>query len=199
MIQFPASAPDLVRQLINTPPSSAELLDAAMTGAPLAAQPIWAYFPIEQAKAWACMVLADRVLPSTGVQFLPFRGEEGRYDVVRARYRAGDATIDIAQTRHVIAVTVAPTDAGAEDVAAGLLRSDAPLHLTVVESYDGGNYGRHDTERDGLISPGWPQWLDALSFFRWSGTIAFVTLKATGGPTRELITADDASNSKWFM
>ncbi len=26
----------------------------------------------------------------------------------------------------------------------------------------------------------------------------FVTLKATGGPTREPITADDDENAKWF-
>jgi hypothetical protein len=198
VLPFPPEFSPLVRQLIEPPDTSSALLAAAVAGAPLAAQPDWAMFALASARAAIGAILSDQAAVPDSAQLLPFRDEEGRADVVRVRYRAGDLLLDVGQSKHVISVRAA--GAGGADVevfATRLFRAPTTVHFDAPRSAGGFEFGGRSAAY-GLISPEWPHWFDALVWWRWQSNLGFVTLKATGGPTREPITAEDDENAKWF-
>jgi hypothetical protein len=202
VIAFPPEFTPLFRQLIEPPELSSALLAGAAAGAPLAAQPDWAMFPIASSRAAIAAILSDQAAVPPSALSLPFREEEGRFDVrfdvIRVRYRAGDLLLDVAQSKHVISVRAAGgAGADPEALAARLLRAPTTVHLQSPRNVGGFEFGGRDTAY-GLVSPDWPHWFDALLWWRWQKEIGFVTLKATGGPTREPITADDEDNERWF-
>jgi hypothetical protein len=198
VIPFPPEFSPLIRQLIEPPDTSSALLAAALAGAPLAAQPEWAVFALVSARAAIGAILSDQAAPPARAQLLPFRDEEGRADVVRVRYRADDLPLDVAQSKHVLSVRAgAAGGVDVEAIAARLFRTPATVHFDAPRSAGGFEFGGRSAAY-GLISPDWPHWFDELAWWRWQGDLGFVTLKATGGPTREPITADDEENAKWF-
>jgi hypothetical protein len=198
VIAFPQEFTSLFRQLIEPPDLSSTLLAEAADGAPLAAQPDWAMFPIASSRAAIAAILSDEAAVPPSALSLPFREEEGRFDVIRVRYRAGDLLVNVAQSKYVISVRAAGgAGADPEALAARLLRAPMTVHLQSPRNVGGFEFGGRDTAY-GLVSPDWPHWFDALLWWRWQKEIGFVTLKATGGPTREPITADDEDNESWF-
>lgn len=129
--------------------------------------------------------------------FLPFRTEEGRYDVVRVRYRVADRWLDVAQSRHVVSVRTILGGETVEQLAGRLFRAPLSIHFKKARDVNGFEFAARDTLY-GVMSSEWPDWFDALVSWRWTNAVGFVTIKATGGPTRELITFDEEANVHWF-
>jgi hypothetical protein len=196
MFSFPPDFSPLVRQLIEPPLTSTELLDASMT-APLAAQPAWALFPIIEARAAISTILTDPMTAPPSAMFLPFRAEASRYDVVRVRYEAAGLRLDVAQSKHVFSVRTTLGAENVEDLATRLFRAPMSIHLKKPRNIDGFEFGARETAY-GLMSSEWPHWFDALFWWRLASAAGFVTIKATGGPTREVISFDDELNVHWF-
>ena len=133
--------------------------------------------------------------------------EAGRFDVLRMVWSVPSGQrLTMAQTRFVVAIwadAVAPDGAGA-DTASAAARTllDLPENYRLVQwgKAEGPprSYGGRDPAADGYVDPDWPHWQDKLRWWSGEGRLAFITLKASGGPTREPITFDPESNARWF-
>jgi hypothetical protein len=138
---------------------------------------------------------------------LAFPLENGFCDVVRAKYKIKGASIHIAQSRYLFSVVVEGFDF--EDrinpldrvqfLAAIVLNSKIPIELVQVGSFGKGIYGIRKMPPSGPIDVESPHWLDELRWWYENGRSGFITLKATGGPTREVISPErNEFHLKWF-
>jgi hypothetical protein len=192
-------------QLIATPAASGAALQAAGRGAP-PPNPPEAAFAAESARSWAETMLKPAFAPPRGTAFLAFKQEAGVCDVVRARYKVDRYEIEVAQTIHVIAVRISggPGPAGASDLARAegaakaLLAQDDRFKFERVGPFAHGVFGRQDVAVRGRVDAEWPHWVDALHWWSRGGEVGFVTVKATGGPTRALIGPAEDLNLHWF-
>lgn len=136
-----------------------------------------------------------------------FPGEDGRFDVLRMVWSTPTGQrLTMAQTRFVVAIwadAVAPDGAGADTASAvaGTLLDLPPDYRLVRWGRAEGpprSYGGRKPAADGYADPEWPHWQDTLRWWSGEGRLAFITLKASGGPTREPITFDPDTNAHWF-
>lgn len=189
-------------QLIDAPATSRQLLDAAAKGS-LPPADKGAAYAIVSAQSWVKAVLRDRYSYPDGTPFLSFRQENGAFDVVRARYVAGGLNIEIAQSLHVISVTIRgfasrqplASRTRAEEVARAVLNMKSPLRFEESGSFEKGVGGKQATAPG---TPGWPFWEDELRWWCDADAVGFVTLKAAGGPTQALISPTEGLNLHWF-
>lgn len=197
------------RQLIETPAASRQLLAAVPPPAPAPPAPGLApkgQFEAEEAREWAAVVLKKPYLPPAEVPFLPIPQEEGVCDVVRARYRAGQAEVEIAQTKYLLSIRLIGFAAGAVagDAALAARAARAALNEEGRITFDnstavgGRTWGRQGVPPQGPVDPEWPHWLDQLAWWCEGTDVGFITLKATGGPTKEVISAAEEDNRHWF-
>jgi len=193
----------VVLQLINPPQSSRDVLSAAQLKPPVI--PPKLEFEIDSARSWAGFILQNAYQPRGKDLFVPFPKENGRFDVIRCTYRARDMEISIAQSKYVISISVAgigpdaqkPDREKAEIIAGKILAMPDRIRFQLAGTFVNGHFGRQEDPR-GKIDPEWPHWLDLLRWWSDGSTVGFVTLKASGGPTREVISVEDQANIHWF-
>jgi hypothetical protein len=195
----------VVVQLMNPPPSSRDALLAANQKAPPV--PPNLVFEVDSARSWVKLVLQSSFQPRAADPFVTFPSEGGRFDVIRSLYHAGGIQIAIAQSKYVICVSVIadPQVAGqqqgrekAEIVAHKIISMADRIRLTQLGLLGNGQYGRQDVAAAGRVDPDSPHWLDTLRWWSHADVVGFVMLKATGGPTRAVISIDDQANQHWF-
>jgi hypothetical protein len=194
------------KQLIEAPASSCKLLEAAQKGQrpPL---PVGAEAALGEARSWAAVILTKPFAPLPVVPFVAFKQEGGVCDVVRAEYTVREVKLAIAQSAHLIAVAAC----GLEDPAKGselerveaaaskLLVCPPPLKFERLEALGEGSCGKRTLPPSGPVDAEWPHWQDRLRYFTTKqGAIGFVTVKASGGPTRGVIGVAEGLNRVWF-
>jgi hypothetical protein len=192
------SIPQVFHQLVNTPDESNEYLELASQGAAIAAQPARFYFPLVEARSWADLVLSDEARFPPEVPFLAIPHELGRYDVVRARRSLDGMVVDLAEAVNVFSLRVTPCSGSVGSVAARLLRLGMRPGFRVLGATRDATIGDRDTTTVPRVSPDWPHWIDSLHWWRSADALGFISLKASGGPTRAVISADDDANMRWF-
>jgi hypothetical protein len=140
------------------------------------------------------------------VPFLEFPKEAGFCDVVRARYDVGDRGLEVAQSRHLISVKIGgcPVGWGASnakvvaEVAGELLVEGDTMSFEKTGNLGSRVCGRHAVAAAKRKDAEWPHWFDQIRWWREGDQVGFITIKATGGPTRELITCAEEENLNWF-
>lgn len=194
----------VVAQLMNPPASSREALEAARRNAP--AIPRELAFEIESARSSAQAILQASFQPAASDPFVPFPKEAGRFDIIRCLYLADGMEMAVAESKYVISITISdPRFATqradrekAEAIARKVMKMPDRIRLKQVGALGRGHYGVQDAEAAGRIDAAWPHWLDALRWWADGNTVGFVTLKASGGPTRAVISVEDQANRHWF-
>jgi hypothetical protein len=194
------------QQLIQTPAASLETLRAAMPERDPEAEAEPQAWSIETAFSWARDILKEKYAPSRKNPFMMFPKENGFCDVVRAMYRVGEEyDIEIAQSRYLICIKIngflleAKEDVQlVEAVAKEFIATDEPLKFLKTGEFAGGSCGQREVAPDDLADPEWPHWVDDLRWWRKGPQVAFLTIKAAGGPTRELIEPTEEMNLDWF-
>lgn len=188
------------RALLFPPAESARALDAVDLGAvpPLGAAA--AYLP--SAIGAAAAILREPFRPPRE-RFVAFPDEGGALDVLRVRWRAEGRNLEMAQTRYGLALwTPAPASESGATLAQAAAQSllNTPPGFQVAQwgvegAYAFGGPDPATTETDG---EGDPDWRRALVWLTGEGRVAFATVKATGGPTREVISLAPDDNANWF-
>lgn len=192
-------------QLINPPQTTLTTLDEAAQGRSYPVSPE-AEFSITSARSYVQAFLTDLWHPPEGTLFVPFPAENGCCDVVRAHYRVGDVRVRIAQSKYLIAIVVdgfrleagVNKAAHAQVVAEAVLRTPKRVEFEPVGPFDEGIFGVRKEPADGPIDDEWPHWTDELRWWYVDGVVGFITLKATGGPTRAEIGPQEELNRTWF-
>ena len=193
------------RQLIEAPAASQQILASATQDVPPPVPP-GAEFPIEQARSWLKMVLRDQYHPPPSAFFAALRKESGLCDVVRSRYQLGGFDFDVAQSRYILSLTIkqpkfvaAKSDEeNATLLGRALFTLGDRVRLMNSGPYKQGHFGKQNLQSAGRIDEDWPHWLDTLRWWRSGGEMGFLFLKASGGPTRAVISVDQEANIKWF-
>jgi hypothetical protein len=198
MLDFPPSLPPIFRLLIEIPPASNDLLEDAMAGAALNAQPSRYHFPLVQARSWSNTILTDEMEFPTSAPFLAFEQEAGRCDVIRARHAHEGAIMDLAQTTDTFSVRLTPCRDSVDVVARKALRLPFVANFRRLGATKDVVFGDRDTTTTPAVSPGWPHWIDALHWWTSADSVGFISLKAAGGPTRAAISAEESLNRNWF-
>ncbi len=193
----------VMRALLFPPEESVRLIGDVAAGAP---RP-----PLRGAAAYVRAALGDAAAllrppyrpPASALVAFPREGD--RLDVMRALWTTADGRrLHMGQTRFVIAVWgkgLTPDGAApdAVDGAARLILDLPPDYsLALWGRATGRSFGGRDPEREGWEDADWPHWRDELRWWSGEGRLAFVTLKASGGPTRQPISYDPDENSDWF-
>ncbi len=190
-------------QLLEPPPATrAALVPAALLVAPPPAPRAAAAVSI--ARRWLKALLRKPLAPRAENPFVAFAAEAGRADVVRSVWGAGPSRVEMAQTKYLIAVKVhrdvdpgEPVERRVEAAATTLFQTSAPLSFVRLGEDETGVFGRRDLGRP-PTQKAWPHWLDSMHFWTKDTRIGFVTLRASGGATREFISADETINRAWF-
>lgn len=194
----------VVLQLMNPPHSSLDALSAAQRKPP--STPPSLEFEIDSARSWAQTILQNTFQPQGKDPFVTFPSEGGRFDVIRCAYRAGGVEIFIAESKYVISITLADGRLGpqksdremAENVARKIMTMSERIRFNELGMIGNARYGRQDVDAMGRVDRAWPHWLDTLRWWSGGNALGFVTLKASGGPTRAVISVDDQANRRWF-
>ena len=188
-------------QLVHCPPSSAEALNLAANGKAPAQDP-GAAIALISGKSWVKAVMSRLYTYPDDTLFVPIRQENGRYDVIRASYNVHAQQVEIAQSLHVIAVTLrgvtssSPHNAAwAREMARRFLQVPENIRFEEVGEYEAGRWGRRPQPPG---APGWPNWVDEIRWWSSGSDIGFLTLKAAGGPTQALISPGEGLNLHWF-
>lgn len=184
---------DIERQLMKPPPRSETVLAAALRGMRV---PVYQAYLVEYARdRMKTLSMRAEFLPSQHAQFIPFRRELGKLDVVRARYRARNAErtiVDVAQSKYAFVLRVrrpATDAAGAADEPLQLIRAlrqevfTSPLRslnsefdLTIVQESAAGAmpaFGSATSESYRVI------WTEYLEWWVDEDPMGFVTLPLT--------------------
>lgn len=189
------------RALLFPPAESARILDGMDAGGP--PPPLGpAAAQLSAALGDAAAMLRAPFRPPRDT-FAAFPQERGRFDMLRARWRDARHGFEMAQTRHAIAVWVqgaapAATLEQVERAALALLDLPPGYRMSQWGAEGGRAYGGRDPTAEGWEDDSWPHWRDHLSWWAGDGRAAFVSLKAGGGPTREIISFDPGDNARWF-
>ncbi len=194
----------VVLQLMRPPQASLDALAAARIKAPPV--PPELAFDIQSARSWAVQLLQAGFQPKLNDLFLPFPNEAGRFDVIRCAYRADSMDILIGESKYAISIGVTDPRFShpgqdrekAESLARQLLTMPERIRLKETGVTGNRRYGEQDVKAAGSVDPQWPHWLDALHWWSEANSVGFVTVKASGGPTRAVISLDDQSNRHWF-
>lgn len=132
--------------------------------------------------------------------------EAAGFDIVRGSFSARGLTIATASSRHVLCVVVPLTpnpqaEPAALAAAAAKALFDLPATAFVFKEMgcDGNvHYGVRDFSATKPIDAEWPHWGDALAWWCDGNQAAFITTKAPGGPTQEVIMPSANENRYWF-
>lgn len=133
--------------------------------------------------------------------------EDGLFDIVRGSYTAGGVTVVTASSRYVLCLSVPVSGNGrmmpvelAEAAAKKLfaLPSNA-LVFTELGADGSTHYGIRDFKAGAKpMDADWPHWGDAIAWWCDGQMAAFLTTKAPGGPTQEVIMPSADQNRYWF-
>ena len=189
-------------QLINTPSSSLEVLRAATKGQRRTI-PAGAVFPVDQARTWTRDVLQPAYRPDERAVFLPFEMEAGICDTVRGLWEEGGYEFEAAHTRYLMSLKVrrvngsssASASEDAETLARRLFVDGSKIRLVKSGEFNGLVCGE---QKGPPLSDSWPHWLDAMRWWQRGGETGFITLRAAGQPTREVMSTNEDDNRKWF-
>jgi hypothetical protein len=159
-----------------------------------------------EAKSWASELFREDFKPSGPVALLPIGAEGGRYDVVRFSYARGPITIEVAQTRHVIAVRLRglnvdrrePVARQAAKVASLVLKLTPPIEFENIAPLGEGSCATRVQTQEMRRRHSWPSWRGELRFWTDNVDVGFVTLKAGGEMSQQFISPDASENAKWF-
>lgn len=192
-------------QLIATPVASRVVLDAATRGTS-APVPANAQFPLVSAKSWVQELLTDAYRPPNDTPFVAFPQENGLCDVIRAVYKIHGREVEIAQSRHLMSITIrgfrgspaASDKQRAEEAARQLFTLGNAIHFEKGGSFGAGVWGKQGTPPSGPIDRDWPHWADKIRWWTNTSDVGFITLKAAGGPTKAPIAPAEAMNKNWF-
>lgn len=195
----------ITQQLIETPATSRQALEAAARGS-MPPVPPGAAFELESARSWVKYILKDAYHPPDDVPFLAFPMENDLCDTIRARYKVDDYRIEVAQSRHLITLRIkglhfppgTSDKRKAEEAARKLFVMGARAGFLDSGAFRNGTYGKQDVQARGRVDADWPHWFDNLRWWYDSDEIGFITLKASGGPTMEPISAQEDRNIHWF-
>jgi hypothetical protein len=191
-------------QLIDMPASSRAAVAAAGQKQPASLHPGL----MLEARSWA-NVLNPAYAPGPEVPFLEFPQEDGAFDVLRAAYRVGTYDIEVAQTKHLLSIEIRgvgnsehePEEQRADAVARVFLGTPIELHFEILETIGARTFGKVIVPKSGPAHPSWPDWqdwIDDMRFWSEADRVGFLTVKAPGGPVREVIGIGDAQNKTWF-
>ena len=197
---------EVSQQLIQTPEASLATLEAAMAKLTPEAKDEPLSWPIETAFSWSQDILKGKYAPPRKDLFVMFPMENGFCDVVRAKYPVGsEYEIEIAQSRYLISVKIkggvpeALEDAElVETMAREFIDTGEPMKFLKTGEFAGGSCGQRVISPEDLADPEWPHWLDDLRWCRTGSQVVFLTIKAAGGPSRELIEPTEEMNIDWF-
>jgi hypothetical protein len=192
-------------QLMQTPPPSRKALEAAAGGQP-PAPPKAAEFPLVSARSWIGAILQAAFAPPPSAPLLAFPQESDACDVIRVLYSVEKVEIEVAQSYYAVAVRTKGFPVGADlteqakaqAVGSKVLVNPQPLVCTKLGSETGLTFGEREIGPGGPVDPEWPHWFDLLRWWRRGDEIGFVTLKASGGPTREVLGEDEQAARHWF-
>ena len=192
-------------QLIDAPDDSVAALLAAARGGSVRV-PSEAIGPAAEARSWAVRLLRGPFEPPADTPFVALPAEAGGPDVVRARYRANGCDVEIGQTVFIISVRVRgvpnaqeqPVEAYAAQVARLVLATNASFTFTVAGTEGGRTFGTRDVPPEGPVSDEWPHWVDALRWWREGDEVGFITVKAAGQPTKQVVGTEPGLNVVWF-
>ena len=157
----------------------------------------------EAASAHEYLPLANRYVPPKGINHVAIAKEGGVCDVVRCRWLVGASTLELAQTHHILSLRVGPCPfdlTGLEAIRACVLELFVPgvgLVLDEAGSEPGAAWGEQNVAAAGQAST-WPHWRDKMRWWYEHGDVGFVTLKADGSTTREIISSWEDLNRTWF-
>ena len=205
MAQYPYVNNPVVLQLIRTPPSSQELLDGIRRGATFN-NPAEAAEALVRAKGWVRTPLKDEFAPPKDIRLVAIMRENGGADVIRGIFSAGDLELDTAQARQLLSLRIrgsahqsgkTPSER-AETAAHVLFRMGERLHFEELGTFAGRTWGKQSPAPGQAVDPDWPHWHDRLHWWTTPDELGFVTLKASGGPTREVIGPFEEMNVVWF-
>jgi hypothetical protein len=196
----------VTEQLLRPPPESAAAMAAAFRDPSVRVIPAEAESAVYKAISWADAVLQPPFRPPESLPVLAFPLEAGRYDVVRMFYRAQGHGFHVAQTRHLMSIRLENAASGrdgqpravAESLAREIFVMPERIAFVTTGRFRYGICGEQGDIQEGPIDSEWPHWHDLLSWWVGQSDVGFVTLKASGGPARELVMADEESNRSWF-
>lgn len=195
----------VVAQLIQTPASSAAQLAQLASGSPVA-NPPQAAEALVRARGWLAQPFRAAYQAPAGVGLLAVAREAGQADVIRARYTAAGLDLEVAQTRYLLSVRLrglpAPAAgqelAHAEQLARRIFAMDPHLRFERLAMPGPVAWGLQATAGRQAADPDWPHWADRMRWWVTGNDAGFVTLKALGGPTREVIGPMEDMNLSWF-
>jgi hypothetical protein len=174
------------KQLIDTPDSSLKTIKSTPPDMKAGDSPrAW---PAETSFKWTAEILREKYAPVSTTPFIMFPKENMFCDIVRAFYKVDHYEIEIAQSRYLFSIKISGfQDAGKNDLqimekaAAEFLRIDKDIQFQVT-----GKFGQAIC-------------IDDLHWWRNGQQLGFITIKASGGPTREVIVPDEMLNQNWFQ
>jgi hypothetical protein len=199
----------LGQHLIDAPAPSLALLAAVGAGARDWHDPPGTKSALSMARAWLHVVLRSPFAPAQGVPLLALPKEAGAWDTIRADYETGGYRFHVAQTRHLLSIRLVGAATGveagpraalllAETCARRMLSSEEKISLALMGRFREGFQGERALPPEGPVSAEWPHWLDLMSWWVSGGDVGFITLKADGGPAREVPSVEDEDNRDWF-
>jgi hypothetical protein len=196
----------VVQQLLNPPETSRKTLDQAARGQ-VPASPKEAKFALQEARSYLNGWLREEFRPSSATTFVAFAREAGRFDVIRARYHTKKCEIEVAQTQHILVLRIRGLSSRPgrsarqriEETAHRIFLEGHRIHPKTSGADAKYEYGEQSIGEHGPIDPDWPHWIDSLLWFADHSELGFVLLKASGGPTRAVISFAEEFNVKWFQ
>lgn len=164
----------------------------------------------DRAILWAMnevqVYLKQPFCPPDSAVFVLIAKEAGLFDTVRVSYKAGGLDFHIGQTRYVIGIKVSgvkvekkkPVCEQVRKLALKLLKVTPDIEFKEIGKLEGGIIGIKSSKPVDPRWPEWPHWQDDLNFWIRGSEVAFLTLRAEGGPTKAVISSAEWANEEWF-
>lgn len=203
MAQDPYVSNKVVLQLIQTPATSQKVLDAVSRGT-VPRNPPAADNAIVRARGWLRLPFQDQFQAPEDLPMVAIPAENGFCDVIRAMHKAEGLEIETAQARKILSIRVKGYrgQAGgtelsrAEELAKRILALDDKIKFVQLGTLGPRTWGVQSDAQP--VDAQWPHWFDKLHWWTTADDVGFVTLKAVGGPTREVLGPFEEMNTNWF-
>jgi hypothetical protein len=161
---------------------------------------------LDRAGQYTRAMLNDAFNPPQEMRWLVTEDDEGICDTLRGSWETPRGAIDVAHSKHVIMIRLRDrSNQGQADErtraasAARAIFREGDFFCLVDQGLRGqGRWGMHDRSRTPQLDPDWPHWKGELRWFVEGNDVVFLTLKATGEPTREVISPGAGFNTRWF-
>jgi len=195
----------IAMELIRTPPSSRDALQAASSGKKTSPAADGAD-ALVSARSWPGEIVKTPYLPPDTTSYLLFPMEAGICDVIRAAFKSGGYEFEIAQSRYLISLRISGVRAlpqesdleRARRIAREVLVQGGTFQFAREGDFQAGSYGRHLSSSENVRDADWPHWFDQMRWWADKESVGFLTIKATGGPTRNVIDVSEGLNVHWF-